>query len=203
MILRNLIRQIIKESLISEKYKEGDAMIGSLSNIVKDFEKTVNDEEEEDIYSYDNSQSSSSTSSSKQQKDISSTPLDIDIQDNKAGTTFKDKQVRDNHIQFKEGYEVYIINEKKIGIKNLNSSTVHNYKIIYIAPPPLTIIELKMENGSASLTASKAGLKKTVVLTDLNKQAIVAGFENNEKTFKVKGKTTDGETGTVKFIKVS
>ncbi len=59
-----------------------------------------------------------------------------------------------------------------------------------------------MENKSVSLTASKVGVEKTVVLTDLNKQAIMTGFENSTPKFKVKGTTTDGETGTVNFIKV-
>ena len=113
---------------------------------------------------------------------------------------YEDKQVSNNHIQFKEGYEVYRINEKKIGIKNLRTDIENNYKINYLSGP-LTITKIEMTNSSANLTASKAGVEKTVVLTDLNKQAIMTGFENNKQTFKVKGTTTEGETGTVKFIK--
>ena len=60
-----------------------------------------------------------------------------------------------------------------------------------------------MINSSASLTARKAGLEKTVVLSDLNKQTIMTNFENSTQKFDVTGTTTDNLTGTVKFIKVS
>lgn len=204
MILRKLIRQIIKEPLVLEKYKEGDAMIGSLSSILKDFEESDYEKEEEFNTTASGRVPASDPDKKQANTDITnpSTPTQKDQIPLPDNTGYQDKQIKDNHIQFKEGYEVYKINRNTIGIENLISDKVNNYKIIYIAQPALTIVELKMVNSSANLTASKASLKETVVLTDLNKRNIVGGFESDANTFKVKGTTTGGQTGTVKFIKV-
>jgi hypothetical protein len=204
MILRKLIRQIIKESLILEKYKEGDSMIGSLSSILKDFEES--DYEKEEEFNTTTPGRAPAPNANKQQNHPGVADPRITPQKNQAPSpdngTYEDKQVADNHIQFKEGYDVYRNDEESIGVKNLESSKANNYKIKY-GFLSLTINKLKMSlNGTASLTGQAAGLTETVKLTKLNKQTIMTNFENNTKSFDVDGKTVSGRSGTVKFIKV-
>ena len=201
--LRVEIRRQIKKILL-EQYSSGGIVIGGNPG---DFFGGSNY-----AYSYDFEQEEANTRTpgrvptpnsdyQKDYPDVSDPRLTPEPPPGNA--SYEDKQVSPNHIQFKEGYEVYRVNEKEIQIKNLKTSKVHNYQIKYAGPPPLTIIELKMINSSASLTARKAGLEKTVVLSDLNKQTIMTNFENNTPKFDVTGTTTDNLTGTVKFIKVS
>ena len=203
MILRKLIRQIIKESLILEKYKEGDSMIGSLSSILKDFEES--DYEKEEEFNTTTPGRAPAPNTNKQQNYPDVAEPRIPPQKNQTPSpgngAYEDKQVNTNHIQFKEGYEVYKIDEKSIGVRNLKNRKANNYKINYLGGA-LTIVNLEMINGSANLTASKAVIEKTVSLTNLNKKTIMSNFESGQQAFNVKGTTTEGETGTVKFIKV-
>ena len=202
MILRKLIRQIIKESLLVEKYKEGDVMLGSFADAIQNTEEPYEDDEE--VYDYDNSKSTSSTPSSSQQKDISSTPSS-NTRNNNPNTAFEDLDLGSNRVQFKEGFEVSRSGEKKITITNLRGSNFKRYNLQvsgHIVKIEKIFLVAKGDNLQFQMTASKSVITRTAIMDDQNKKDIISNFLLDKNNFDITGKDTEGKEATVTFIKI-
>jgi hypothetical protein len=207
MILRKLIRQIIKESLLVEKYKEGDVMLGSFADAIQDNDEPYEDDEE--AYDYDNSKSTSSTSTSPKQKSVNPSSPDVSTQNNSPGATFKDKDLGNSKVQLKEGFEVSKSSEKEITIKDLRNLNSKKYNL-QVSDMEVKIKKMFLVDTGRELqfqmTASKgigfATIERTAVMEDHNKKDIISGFEKGAPKFETTGKDTKGDTATVTFVMV-
>ena len=198
--LRETIRQIIKE-----EYAQGSTMMskGSFGSRVKKRQKRSFSGDSND-YPVPKNQSQSPQSQAPGQTSPPSQPN----QSSQTGasssqSTYSNKQIRTNHIQFAEGYEVKVIDSgKKINITNMTTDTKKNY-IVKKSGAPLTVKSLKIDDtsGVVSITASFGPVEKTALLKNIQKQQIISKFESNSSRFDVDGETVDGEQGTVTFKK--